>query len=90
MAIADRGYGADESIFVAAGREHRQVLADLDAGGARRDRLELAADGVGRIGLEVEAVELREAAGEKDEDHGTGVASRDLLRRLGGAGLEGR
>ncbi len=35
------------------------MLADLDAGQPGRDRLELAADAVGRVGLEVEGVLVR-------------------------------
>src|SRR5262249_30696420 len=59
----------------------RQVLADADAGGAGGDRLELAADAVGGVGLEVEAVKLRQAAGEEDVDGGP----RRVARRGGGA-----
>ena len=50
----------------------RQMLADLDAGRARGDRLELAADPVRGVGLQVEAVVLRQPAGEEDVDHGLG------------------
>jgi hypothetical protein len=49
------------------------VLADADAGRARGDGAELAADFGGRVGLEVEAVQLRETAGEEDVDHRAGV-----------------
>ena len=53
--------------------------------GVRRgDRAELAADAVGRIGLEVEAVVLRQAAGQEDVDHRPGprAAGRGLLDRV--------
>ena len=46
----------------------RQVLAELDAGHVRRDRLELAAD-LGRgVGLEVERVLVGQPAGQVDHD----------------------
>ena len=57
-----------QGIAVAPRRQHRQVLADPDARGLRVDRPELAPHGVGRVGLEVEAVLLGEAAGQEDED----------------------
>ena len=49
-------HGAHQGVTVGALGEHRQVLADLQAGGARGDQLELAAHLRGRLGLEVEAV----------------------------------
>ena len=65
---------ADERPLVAALREHRQVLADLDAGRLRRDRMELAAYVVRRMGLQIETVLLRETARQEDINAGLGFA----------------
>jgi len=56
-----------------------KMLANLNPRRVRVDRAELAADGIRRLGLHVEAVVLRQAPREKDVDH----ASRG--RRGGGA-----
>ncbi len=58
-------------------RQHRQMLANPHAGGARRDRLKLAANRVRRVRLHVEAVEMREATRQEDED------DRACSRRIG-------
>src|SRR5262249_20707092 len=68
---------------VAPRRQPRQVLADLNARRARGDGPELAADVVGGVGLEVEAVLLGQAAGEEDVDDRAGRGVR------GGGGAEG-
>src|SRR5579859_295199 len=54
----------------------RQVLANLYARRIRVDRLELAPDFGGRIGLHIKAVVLAEAPGEKHIDAGTGLTRR--------------
>ena len=65
--------------------EPRQVLADLDAGDVRGDRLELAAD-LGRgVRLEVEHVLVRRPAGQEDhDDRLVRAADAGLLPRRGG------
>ena len=49
-------------------RQQRQVLADLDAGHVRGDRLELAADLAGRVGLQVPGVLLGRPAPHEQQD----------------------
>ena len=60
---------ADHRQLVHDGRRSGQQLADLDSRQLRGDRLELAADSRGSIGLEVERVLVRQAAREVDHDH---------------------
>ena len=61
---------ADDGVLVGAGGEARQMFADLHAGPlSGGDRLELAADLGGCVGLEVEHVDVARRAGEEDEDH---------------------
>ena len=67
---------------IAAGREHRQVLADVDAGRLRRDRLELAANGIGRHRLGIEAVVLGQSARQEDIDDRTGADRRHAGRSV--------
>jgi len=62
--------------------QQREVFADVDAGRAGRDRLELAADSGRRIWLGVEAVVLAEPAGQEDVD--------DRRRRSRGGRVGGR
>ena len=54
----------------------------VKAGDGRVDRLVLAADVVGRVGLEVEAVVMRNAAAQEDEDDRLG-RGRTLLPGMG-------
>src|SRR5437764_7606606 len=56
--------------------QERQMFANLNAGRPCRDRLELTTNILGRVGLHVEAVVLRQAAGEKDIDARLGAAAR--------------
>jgi hypothetical protein len=56
------GHGAEQRQLVGVAREARQVLADADAGGARRDAAELAAVLGGGVGLGVPGVLLCRAA----------------------------
>src|SRR5437762_2824429 len=53
------------------------MLADLDARYVRRDRLELAAVFRGRVGLQVEGVDVARAAAEVDEDRRGRLAASD-------------
>lgn len=62
--------GSHECPFVAAGRQHRQMLADLDTRPLRRNWRELAPDRVGSLRFGVKTVVLRESAGKKNVDHG--------------------
>ncbi len=48
------------------------MLADHRAGNVRGDRAVIAADFGGGVGLEVEAVVMRQSAAEVDEDHRSG------------------
>ena len=88
---------ADQRPTVAARGEQRQMFDDADAGGARGDGLELAADAVGGVGLGVEAVVLGEAAGEEDEDARRratvgaegGEVAEAQAEQADGTGLEG-
>ena len=45
------------------------MLTDVRAGRARADRFELTANLHGRVRLQIEALMLRESAGEEDVDH---------------------
>src|SRR5262249_59924 len=55
---------------VAALGQHRQMLADLDAGRARRDGAELAPVLRWPTRLHIESIVLRGPAGEEQEDDG--------------------
>jgi hypothetical protein len=63
-------------------REPGQVLGDAESGLARGDRLELAADTVGRIGLHVEGVDVRRAAELVQEDDVPGPRLPPFVRLL--------
>ncbi len=56
-------------------RKPRQMLADTKTGLAGGDRLELAANSVGRIGLHVEGVEVRRPAELVQQDDVLGASS---------------
>ena len=60
--------------------QQRQMFANPDAVHAGSDRLELAANFRRRVGLEIEAIELRHAAGSKNIDDAPG--SRPSWSRL--------
>ena len=64
-------------------REPGQVLGDEQARLGRGDRLELAADAVGGVGLHVERIEVRRPAElvEEDDVLGLGTKSRSQFRR---------
>ena len=62
-------------------RELREVLADLDAGHRRVDRLELAADVRRGVGLGVEGVDVAGPAGHPQQDAGSGPRARPGPRR---------
>src|SRR5262245_43155491 len=64
-------------------RQHRQMLANLDARRLRRTRLELATDVVRSRRLHVEAILLGETAGEKDVDASLGLPQRSGCSRRG-------
>ena len=49
-----------------------QVFADLQSGNSSRDRAEFASDTSRSLGLHVEAVELRQPAGEEDHENRSG------------------
>ena len=59
-------------------RHERQVLADLHARQAGRDRPKLAADLGGGLGLQVERIDVTRPAPQKDVNHGH--AARGLGR----------
>ena len=60
--------GADQRPQSAPLGQHRQMLANLNSWRPRRDRLELAPDLLGRIGLQVERVLMCQAARQVDHD----------------------
>ena len=74
VAVGRMRQRANQQPIVASSGKLGKVFADLRAGRLRGDRLELAAHGVRGVGLEVEAVLLRQSAGKKNID-----------QRLGGA-----
>jgi hypothetical protein len=76
--------GTDERELVHLLGDARQVLANLDAAYIGVDRLELAAELGGRVGLEVPGVHRAETAMEENEDERN---VRWPLALLGGAGL---
>src|SRR6476661_6886757 len=53
--------------------ESRQMFAELHAGKGGRNRLELAADFLRRLGLHVPHIEMRRSAVEEEYDAGVGV-----------------
>src|SRR5689334_7571173 len=62
------------------------MFADADTGGAGGDRVELAEDLGGGVGLQIEAIQLRQAAGEEDVDGRPRlVAARRIAGRCRGA-----
>lgn len=67
-----------------------QVLADADARRGGVDRVELAADPFRGVGLQIEALVLRQSAGEEDKDDRAGFAWQGaaLRRRTGSQGFE--
>ena len=80
--VADR---ADDRELVKGLGQRRQRFAEVHARHARGDRLELAADFLGRVRLRIEGFVVRGTAVEPDQDAvdlvGAGFAAR--LRRLG-------
>src|SRR5262245_57539364 len=72
MVIRRVGQRADDRPEAAAFGQERQVLAELQAGGGRGNRLEFAADARGSGRLEIKAIQLGEAAGEEDVNTGLG------------------
>ncbi len=74
----------DQGPMLAALGQQRQMLADLNAGRARGNGVEFAADRVRGVGLHVEAVVLGQPTGEEDVNHRLG------LRRFGGDAAGGR
>ena len=63
----------------------RQVLADLNPRRARGSRIEIPPHFRRRTWLEIEALVLREAAGQKDVDAGFGLGPPPISSRPGGA-----
>jgi hypothetical protein len=68
-------------------RQQRQVLANADARRVRLDRPELAAHVLRRLRLQIEALVLRQPAGEEDVDDRP-RRPRRALPRLGAKGGE--
>ena len=66
--VAGMRVRADDRQLVRVPGDLRQLIANLNARNHRRDRLELAADAVGGLGLEIERVLLRRPAPEIDQD----------------------
>ena len=60
--------GANQRDLVHDPRHPRQQLADLRAGNVARDRPIDSANFLGRFGLEIEAIVMRQPAAEIDED----------------------
>jgi len=58
MVVRRVGQRSAESPEIAALSQKRQMLADLNAGSCRIDRLKFAANVVGRLGLRIKAVVL--------------------------------
>ena len=78
------GHRADQAPVTAALGQTRQVLGDLHARRGGLDRVELAANPIRGIGLQVEAVLLGQATREKDVEHGLGLATAgSQLTRIG-------
>ena len=64
---ADQRAHRDELVHVR--RQPRHQFADINAGNTSRDRLKLAANLGGGLGLEVEHVEMRRSTRKEDHDH---------------------
>ena len=75
-----RGHAPDQREPIHHLRELREDLADPHAGDRGVDRLELAADVGGRVGLGVERVEVRRAAREPDQDAALGLGRPGFRR----------
>src|SRR5579872_3413034 len=80
--IAGADKRSDDGELVHHRRNLGHVLANLDAGDVGLDRLELAADIGRRVGLQVEHVLMRRAAGQVDHDDRL-VGGSDARRGLG-------
>src|SRR5262245_40347304 len=65
---------AEYGPMLATAGQPRQVFADLEPRRVGGDRLELASDSVGCVGLEVETIVLRQPAREKNIDARLGLA----------------
>src|SRR5436309_3413627 len=72
MAIARMRQGTHQRPKGTLLGQQRQMLADLDAGSSGGDRLEFAPDRFRGLGLEIEAIQLRQASGEEDIDYRPG------------------
>src|SRR5688500_13833335 len=64
----------DQRPALASLGQHRQMLANLDAGRLGADGLELAPDVLRRVGLHVKTIVLGQPAGEEDVDARLGLA----------------
>ena len=84
VAVGHADDGPDDRRLVHHLRDPREDLADLDAGDVGGDRLELAPDLGGGLGLDVPHVLVRRPAAEEDVDH---RLVRRFLRRGRPAGL---
>ena len=91
MAVVRVRQRADQGPVLAALGQHRQVLADLHAGSARRDRVELPLEFDRPVRLHVEGVVLRRPASEEQKDHrppsGPSAPGGGPLPSAGTAGL---
>ena len=86
------GHRADDGELPGPLCQAGQVLAEADAGGGGADWLELAADPLGGVGLQVERVVLADSAAEQDNDHRLRPAragDRGRGCRAGGPGAGG-
>src|SRR5262249_16740852 len=63
-------HGANDGELVHHGRYLREYFADLNARHASRDGLELAADFLGSVGLDLPHILMRRAASKEDVDDG--------------------
>jgi hypothetical protein len=75
--------GADEDALVGDSGDLRERLANLDASDLGRDRLELAADLLRGVGLEVPHILVGRPAAEEDVDDRFVRGTRDAARLFG-------
>ena len=75
------GNGPDDRVLVGQLGQTRELLADLDAGYVGLDGPEFAADLLGRLGLEVEEIQMRRTAGQVNINHRL-VRAAGFLRGL--------
>ena len=80
VVVGGVGEGTQYSPVGTAGRQPRQMFANLEAGGLGVDRCKLTPNLGGGLGLQIEALVLRQASRKKDIDaRFGGRLSRDGL-----------